>query len=144
MRTAHVTTMLQLRLCPDESQPGGQSRIYPWLASPSTKYLGTYLHTLLACQNSLDKPKFLTKKSHVTQPNRHHDENPSYHDSYHITENANTKIIPRWIILSPMLYRLVCSDWAILSTIATYMVVCQHWLFFTISATSMMAAAHTT
>ena len=43
----------------------------------------------------LDKPKFLTKKSHVTQPNRHHDENPSYYDSYHITENANTKIIPR-------------------------------------------------
>ena len=43
-----------------------------------------------------------------------------------------------------MLYQLVCSDWAILSTITTYLVVCQHRLFFTISATSMMVAAHTT
>ena len=41
--------------------------------------------------------------------NRHHDENPSHYDSYCGTGKANTTMIPRWNILSLMLYRLVCS-----------------------------------
>jgi len=76
----------------------------------------------------------LAARTAANKNHHHHHDEPIYYASYHSPYNANIKMIPWWIIQSPMLYRLVCSDWAIILTIATYIHIRRQRLFFTISA----------
>ena len=125
------------------------------LAGVCVSYCNAYV---LVCRAQLQAPlemdpetsqilaarRFFQKKSTNRTSNHHHVKNPSYYDSYHSTENANTTMIPQCNILSLMLYQLVCSAWATLSPTTTYLVLCQYERFFTLSATPTIVAAHTT
>jgi len=65
----------------------------------------------------------------------HHVENAWYYDPRRSNKNADAPMILYWIALSTMLYRLLCSESATISRLASNHMLCRHVWFFTISGT---------
>ena len=79
----------------------------------------------------LGRPSFFSPKKKIP----HHDENACYYDPRRGNKNADAPMILQWIALSTMLYRLLCSESATLSRLASNHMLCRRMWFFTISGT---------